>query len=317
MSNRQKALIALIICVLVWGFSFISIKIEVAVFPPMTLGALRFGIAIILLYFIKRKLAPDEKIRKEDIPLLIGAALSGVTIYFYFENNGVAMITASEASIIIGSIPVVGLIAETVKAKIVSRNKKADGSEIPGEKKDSLVKTLVAGVGAFISLAGVALVAGVSFSVSGNALGYVFMAGACITWVAYCFFTEPLSGRRSRVYIVFWQSVIGFIGFLPFAFFETAKGGGAYWQMADFTVWGHVMFLGVFCSALAYWLYAMSLRDLGVGISTIFINFIPVVSVIGGIFVLDERLQPLQWLGAALVLIGVCLAMKASGKLSD
>jgi drug/metabolite transporter (DMT)-like permease len=226
-TKRNKALAAIIACVLLWGFSFISIKIAVQVFPPMTLGAIRFAIAIILLFFIKKKLAPEEKIRKEDLFLLTGAGLTGVTLYFFFENTGIYMIPASEASIIMGSVPVLTLIAEGVKEKIASRNI---------EKKNPRIKTAITALGALTSMSGVALVAGVSLVLSGTALGYVYMFGAAISWVCYCFFSYPLFARRSRIYIVFWQSVIGFVGFLPFVIFEPR------WEMPGFYVWGHVVF---------------------------------------------------------------------------
>ena len=302
MSKRSKALAAVIACVLFWGFSFISIKIAVAVFPPMTLGAIRFALALVFLFFIKKKLAPEEKIHKEDILLLVGAALTGVTFYFFFENNGVALIPASEASIIVASIPVITLIAESIKEKILSWRKTGEA------KKPVLRKTILTVIGALISLSGVALVAGVSLTLTGTALGYLFMAGACVSWVCYCFLTAPLFKLHSRIFIVFWQSLIGFIGFLPFVVFEPS------WVMPEPYVWGHVVFLGICCSALGYWLYALALRDLGVGTATLFINFIPVISAIGGFFILGDRLQPLQWFGAALVLGGVYLAMAIAGK---
>ena len=300
MTKRNKALAAVITCVLFWGFSFISIKIAVEFFPPMTLGALRFAIALIFLFFFKKKIAPDEKIQKMDVPLLAGAGLSGVTLYFFFEKNGVSMIPASEASIITAAIPILILIVEGL-INFRPNN---------GEKNGRSVKLLLPALGALISLSGVALVAGVSFALSGTALGYAYMAGACVSWVCYSFLTRPLFSRRSRIYIVFWQSAIGFIGFLPFAFLETQSN----WHsliagLPGLYVWGHVIFLGICCSAIGYWLYTLALRDLGVGTASMFINFIPVVSAIGGFFILGERLQPLQWLGGALVLGGVYLAM--------
>ena len=84
--------------------------------------------------------------------------------------------------------------------------------------------------------------------------------------------------------------------------------------MPGLDVWAHLLFLGLFCSALGYWFYAMALEDLGVAKAAIFINFIPVVSAIGAFFVLGERLKPLQWFGAALVLAGVYLTMLSPGK---
>jgi drug/metabolite transporter (DMT)-like permease len=285
MNDRKKALPAIIFSVLVWGFSFISIKVALTVLPPMTLGALRFAIALVFLFFIKRRIAPGEKIRRRDLPLLAGAGLFGVTFYFFFENNGVALVTVSEASITIGSIPVITLLAERIGGMV---------------KRIALGRIL----GAALSIVGVCLVAGTSFTVSGNILGYAYMGGAALCWVVYCFLTRPLFDRCSQIHIVFWQSVFGFIGFLPFALAEHSR-----WAMPGLSVALHTVFLGIFCSAIAYWLYAKSLQDLGVALSAIFINFIPVVTAIAGFFLLGDRLHPIQWAGAALVISGVTLAM--------
>jgi drug/metabolite transporter (DMT)-like permease len=139
---------------------------------------------------------------------------------------------------------------------------------------------------------------------SGNLLGYLYMGGAALCWVAYCFLTRPLFVRCSQIHIVFWQSVFGFIGFLPFAIAERAR-----WVMPGLPVWLHVLFLGIFCSALGYWFYAQSLKVLGVAISAIFINFIPVVTAVAGFFLMGDRLHPVQWAGAVLVIAGVTLTM--------
>jgi drug/metabolite transporter (DMT)-like permease len=292
MSGRRKALAAIIACVLFWGFSFISIKVTVAVFPPMSLGLLRFGIALVFLFFFKQKNAPAEKLRLRDIPLLFGAGLTGVTLYFFFENNGVALVSASEASIAIGSIPVLTMIAEWSAGKITHNKITA---------KISARQWL----GAFISIAGVWLVAGVSLALSGSALGYMYMAGAAISWVAYSFLTRPLFARCSRIHIVFWQSAAGFICFIPFSVFELFR-----WGTPNAPVILHLLFLGVCCSALGYWYYARALEVLGMSVSAIFINVIPVITVAGGFFIMGDRLTLLQWLGAALVLSGVYLAMR-------
>jgi drug/metabolite transporter (DMT)-like permease len=274
--------------------------------------------ALVLLFFIKKKYAPDEKFRKEDIPLLAGAGITGVTLYYLFENNGILLIPASEASIITGSTPILIMIAEGVREKIVMRNmptgsgKTTEPDCSPEAKKNVLYKTILPGIAAMFSLTGVALVAGGSLSFSGAVMGYVYMAAACVSWVCYCFLTRPLFDRRSRIYIVFWQSVIGFAGFLPFVIFENSLST---LMIPGLHVWGHMVFLGIFCSALAYWFYSQALRDLGIGTTSFFLNLVPVVSAIGGFFVLGERLRPLQLLGAGLVLAGVYLAMATQRKI--
>ena len=259
----------------------------------MSLGLLRFAIALIFLYFIKLKLAPHEKLRKKDIPLLLGAAITGVTFYFFCENNGVALVTASEASIAVGAIPVLTMIADWFSGKI-THNKNRGFPRLGARQL----------IGAFISIAGVWLVAGGSLAISGSILGYIYMAGTAVCWVGYSLLTRPLFARCSRIYIVFWQSTAGFIGFIPFSILEFGQ-----WGTPNAPVILHLIFLGVFCSALGYWLYARSLEVLGMSVTAVFINLIPVITVIGGFFIMGDRLTSLQWLGAVLVIGGVYLSM--------
>jgi drug/metabolite transporter (DMT)-like permease len=297
-SERSKALWAIITCVLFWGFSFVSIKIAVPVFPPMTLGALRFALAVVFLIFIKRRLAPGERLNPRDLPYLIGAGLTGVTLYFFCENNGVSLVSASEASIIIGAIPVLTMAAEWLRERLrrPGRSRGNGGIGPTGGRRRWL--------GAVISVIGVVLVAGVSISLSGNILGYFYMGGAALSWVLYCFLTDPLFAGRSRIYIVFWQSFFGFLGFLPFALLEYPR-----WGTPDLPVLLHVGFLGICCSALGYWFNAHALEVLGVSVSAVFINLIPAVTVVAGFFILGDRLSGTQWAGAALTITGVYLAV--------
>jgi drug/metabolite transporter (DMT)-like permease len=313
MTERHGALVSIILCVLFWGFSFISIKAAVAVFPPMTLGAIRFTLALILLAVIKRRLVPAEKLSLRDLPCLLGSGFTGVTLYFFCENNGVALVSASEASIIVGSIPVLAMIAEWIRNLVRRRTAPApdrDGPD-PGAGRPRIGGRRW--LGALLSVAGVILVAGLSItgaegktglSFSGNIPGCLYMTGAAASWAAYCFLTEPLFARRSRIYIVFWQNFFGLLGFLPFAVLEYPR-----WGKPDLPVLLHTAFLGICCSALAYYLYARSLNILGVGVSSVFINLVPVVTVTTGFFLLGDRLNPVQWAGAALVISGVYLAM--------
>ena len=102
MKKGHAAAFAMIIfTVMVWGFSFISIKVSLQQIPPMSLGLYRFIVAVAILFVAKRIISPGEKITRSDLPLLFGAGMTGVTFYFYSENNGLSLTTASEASIII------------------------------------------------------------------------------------------------------------------------------------------------------------------------------------------------------------------------
>ncbi|MDR1788502.1 MAG: DMT family transporter [Treponema sp.] len=298
MPERVKALVSISLCMLFWGVSFVSTRIVLEAFPPMTIGAFRFILACGVLGLIKMRQdrgAPrKEKLALRDLPALAGAGLLGVTLYFWFENTGLSLISASEASIITGAIPVLAMACEEAEA-LLRRGRR-------GTARRSPLRGALRWAGALVSMTGVWLVAKVSFGAGGSLKGYLLMGGACVSWVAYNFFIRTLSERRSRVYVVFWQSAAGLAGFIPFTLAEIP-----FWKAPSPAVIGHLLFLGLLCSALAYWLYARAISSLGIGLVTMFINFIPVVTALSGIALLGERLSPLQWLGAALVIGGVVI----------
>lgn len=267
----------------IWGVTFLSIKVALREFGPMSLALFRFVVASILLAPIVALSRTPFGVRRSDWGLLAASGLVGVTFYFLCENNGILLLTASESSIIVGTIPVLTLVIEMVALQ--SR---------PGRK-------VVAGI--ILSFLGVALIVLRSESARSAPLGYVYMAGAALSWAAYSFLTRPLSARYPMLTVTFWQMVIGAVGCVPFALAEGQKWIG----LSAVSLWNAV-YLGVFGSAIGYWLYVMVLEKLGPGRSSVFINLIPVVSVFASFVLLGERLAPLQMAGAVAAIAGVYLA---------
>jgi DME family drug/metabolite transporter len=71
--------------------------------------------------------------------------------------------------------------------------------------------------------------------------------------------------------------------------------------------WALVLWLGLATTTLAYVLFGRGLRELAAGPVTTLVLAEPVVATFLGVVVLGERLGPLGWLGAALVLSGLVL----------
>lgn len=273
---------------LIWGLSFLSTKVVIGVIPPYTLGLLRFIVACAFLPLIALFARQSLRVEPRDLPRLALGGLVGVTFYFLCENNGLKLLSASESSLIVGVIPVITMLAERIflKTKVGLRSY----------------------IGAFLSFVGVGFIAAQSPEAASSPLGFLYMAGAALSWVAYSFVTRPLSGRYGQVTTTFWQSLFGLFGFIPFAAFEWAGFAPRAASIWTAPVILNLLFLGVFCSAIGYWLYVASLDILGAGAANAFINLIPVVSVLAAYFLLGERLSGLQWLGAAAAIAGVYLA---------
>lgn len=272
----------------IWGLSFLSIKSAVVVIPPVSLGLIRFIIASIVLVAVFAFKRRRPRLELRDLPAMAGAGLVGVTLYFLGENNGVLLLSASEASIIVGTIPVVTMLAERVFMRTATS---------PAQY-----------AGAALSAAGVTLIVIESLRLSPSPLGYLYMGMAALSWVAYAFMTKPLAAKYDALEVTFWQTLFGALGFIPFVFGESVD-----WSLVTPVIAVNVLYLGVFCSAIGYLFYIVSVDALGPGVSSVFINLIPVVSVAASFFILGERLSPMQLAGGAAAVAGVYLASLAGG----
>jgi drug/metabolite transporter (DMT)-like permease len=283
--TRTTAMLAVWGTVLFWGLSFVSSKAVLnSGVPPMTMVAIRFVIASIVLNLLVRKFDPKARLGKKDILPLALSGLFGLTIYFFFEARGIKLTSASHASLIIASIPVFTVIAEAV-----------------------FYRTRIS----WLAAAGIALsVAGVAFLVwrpgerlaSGSLVGDLFMLGACLSWVVYILLSKNLHKRMSEIAITAYQSVFGTIFMLPLALLERSQ-----WVPITLAAGLNLAYLALFCSALSNFLYVYALSRLGPIVISPYVNLIPVVSVLGGVLILGERLAWGQVVGGVLIIAGVLI----------
>lgn len=271
---------------LLWGLSFLSIKVTVAVLNPMSLALMRFALASVILFGLLKMKEPNTRLQKKDIPLMALSGIIGITVYFYFENNGVKLTTASTASIIIGAIPMLTALADYFFC---------------GNK---LTLPKIAGV--VLSFIGVYLIVMESgtFNLSSKYFtGNLMMFGAALAWVAYSLLTRPIGKKYSGLAITTYQTLFGTAAVLPFALFDNNN-----WYGVNIAVLANIAFLGIFCSALGYFFYVYAMAELGVDISTLFINLIPVVTVVSSYFILGEKITTAQLTGGGIIIAAVYLA---------
>ena len=86
MPRRQKTLghIAALLTILIWGTTFVSTKVLLQDFTPVTVLFTRFVIGYAFLWCLKPRWMPFSGWKKEF--LFAGAGLTGVTLYFLLEN---------------------------------------------------------------------------------------------------------------------------------------------------------------------------------------------------------------------------------------
>ncbi|MDW7651761.1 MAG: DMT family transporter [Bacillota bacterium] len=287
MQNTTKlhAVLAILFTTLFWGLSYSSTKVLLGSLLPAQIAFLRLILAALVLG-VGFAFSGKAKIGRPDLPRVAAGAAFGTFLYFIFENNGLRFTTAGTGSLIIATIPVINVVA---------------GAVLFREKN-----TLKRWIGVLLSFVGVYMI--IRFGSDGalslaNLRGNLLVFGAACSWVAFTRINEPLMARHDSISVNLYQSGVGvlLLGLL------VLPGGGVDVSVFSGTVLFNLAYLGIFCSAVAYFFYLFALQNLGAATVTSFLNLVPVFGVIGGAIILKEALVAGQLLGGAVVITGVSL----------
>ena len=283
--TKVLANLAMFFTAILWGVSFISIKIAVTEVPPITLALIRFMIATAILLIITRKLEPTSRLERKDLKKMVLAGALGITLYFYCENTGVKLTTASNASLITALIPVIAIVMDTLIFKT----------------KISTIKLFGIGfatLGAYLAITANGQMHFNSATFQGN----LFIVGAMLSWTFYTLLNKSLNTKYSGLFLTTYQTLFGTLLLLPASLLEYNQ-----WQLFSLKALAHIIFLAVFCSAMCYFLYLYALERLDVTVTTLYLNLIPIIGVLSGHFILQERILPIQLWGGAIILIAILI----------
>ncbi len=293
---------------LFWGGSFVATRYALVDggLSVFLLLSLRFFfstlILVVIVIFSKR-----DKLGRQDIFRLLSISIVYPAMYFIFETMGIERTPAFLSSLIISSIPVL----TGLTARIFLREK----------------LSLRGWVGIFVSIGGIILillganVKGGETSVTGNSyislLGVLLMFGAAITGAIYTTATRYLVTRYKPLTLTTFQSGFAFLFFTVIASVRTISSSETLRDIfVSIGVGGiiAVLFLSVFASVLAFLFYTRALMVMEAGKVSLFLNTIPVISLILAWLILGEKIYLGQVPGFIGVIVGVFIASWGSKK---
>ena len=284
-SVKLLANLAMLVTVTLWGMSFISIKTAVSEVPPITLALLRFMIASTILLFITKKVEPTSALKPRDAGKIITTGFFGITLYFYCENTALTLTTASSAALITSIVPIIAITMDILVFKT-----KISFIQIIG--------IIIAMTGAYLAITANGHL---DFS-SQTFIGNLFVVGAMLSWSLYTLLNKSFQGKYSGLFLTTYQSLFGTMFLLPLSLFEYKE-----WHLFSLTAFAHIVFLATCCSALGYFLYIYALSKLDVTITTLYLNLMSIIGVVGGHFLLQETIFPAQIAGGAMILFSIIM----------
>lgn len=273
-------LLSIILVVIFWGISFISIKMITEVIDPVVLGFFRYVLAVMFVGIIVVVKRVDLRITKADLLVFFLAGLLGIFLYSILESTALTIISAEAASIFTALTPMSMVIGNY----IVYRER-------------ITVKELIL---ILLSIGGVFLVLLKDLTLATGFLdiiGYVFMIGSIASWTVYSLITKKISMKYTGIKVTAIQSGIALVLFLPTLFITDFPDFAAF-SWAD---WGNLLFLGVVCSGVCYYLYIHSVNILGVTIPNLFLNFIPIITILVNVIFFKATIDLFQIIGGIVI----------------
>ena len=284
-------------CESIFGLSYIFTKSATANASGLSLLGWRFLIAFLCMTLLTGSKVIPLQIRGKNLRPLLRVAFLSPVIYFTCETLGIRQTTASESGVFLACIPVASLLASTLILK----------------EKPSKAQT----AGILITLGGVLMTvfaAGASSRFS--ATGYLFLLGAVLSYALYCVFVEK-AGDYTGIEITYCMLAAGALVFCTLALLEAVihcnLAGLLTLPFRDFSFLLAVLYQGIVCSVLAFFLSNVAIAKIGVNRTSSFIGLSTVVSMLSGIVLLQEKLGIFQVIGALIIIAGVTIANRKEG----
>lgn len=296
MNNTPYRLIALLfLSSLTWAGSFIVVRLSYQEITPILLGFLRFLIATPLMILVTVLLRKPVLLPKKEFPTILILSLSGVTLLYIFQFQGVALTTASVSSVLISTNVLLIAVFSSIYLKERFTIKKTFG-------------ILLCFCGVIVVVVSHANNQAVTFNLS-FLIGCLFILISAFCWMIYTVVGKKVLDVYHPLTITSTVFLVGTLLYLPFVF--TAVPSALTQLSVD--GWIAILYLGIFCSVFAYvaWYYALS--KLEAAQSAVFLYFIPVFTIIFSLFI-GEKPTIAFLIGTVFILYGVYITQKETFK---
>lgn len=289
---EKKSYIYMVIAAFVWSGAFIAGKIATPCIPVFSLTFFRFLVAAILMYFVMKsndRNHPETRyiFRKKHFPKFCFTGIVGMFGYHVLFFTSLKYTSAINASIVGAMNPIITTIIACFAAR----------QSVPLRRIIGIVLSF-AGVVLTISNGDLSVLMTLSFS-----KGDIIMLIAVICWAAYSVFCSKGASDIPPFALTFYSFLFCTIFLIPFVLWEKP------WLLTGITgdVIIAVLFMGIFSSVMGYLLQQISIRNIGASRTSIFINLVPIFSMILSVTILHETLMPVKILTAAIIVCGVCI----------
>jgi drug/metabolite transporter (DMT)-like permease len=272
----------------IWGGSYLFMKVAVGSLPVLTIVFARVGLGALVLGVVMALTRTEFPASVMTWRALIGMGVLNNVIPMSLIVYGTSQIDAGLASIINAMTPLFTIVI----AHFATRD-------------EPMTLNRLIGVGLGVAGVVVLIGPGLLFNKTMNGWGELACLAATLSYAGSSIYGRRFAAMKLQpVQIAFGQTTSASLILLPFALFIDQPWTRA---MPPASAWASLLALGVLCTAFAYLIYFRILNRSGAVAVALVTLLIPPSALILGILVLGERLSTEDAVG--MILIGLGLAI--------
>ena len=293
---KSKIWFALITLYIVWGSTYLGIKVAIETIPPFFQGALRFLISGLIILIWQKSSGQAMPTRKQWFStFIIGTLLllGGNGLVSWAEQ----FIPSGIAALIIATVPLWLVIMEAVR---------------PGGIKptwQAIVGLVIGFIGIFI-LAGPAEISGSKTNL--DTFGVVALLFATLLWALGSIYSKSADLPKASMVTTGAEMLMGSIGLMVVSLLTGELHG---WDPTGISARsiGGVIYLILIGSIAGFGSYIWLLQNAPISLVATYAYVNPIVAVILGYLFANEPLEPRTWIAAAII-IGAVIFINSKGK---
>ena len=282
---KSKIWLPLLALYIVWGSTYLGIKVSIETIPPFFHAAVRFLISGMILVVWQRSAGHQMPTRKQ----WVSAGIIGT--FLLLGGNGLVawaeqFIPSGIAALIIGSMPMFLVIGEAIRPNGVK-------------------PTWQGIVGLLVGFAGIFILVGPS-EISGsteklNPLGVIALLSACLFWATGSLYSKTADLPKSSLINTGAQMLVGSVSLLIVSLISGELNGWDVSAVSTRSLVGlaYLIFIG---SLVGFVSYGWLLQNAPISLVSTYAYVNPIVAVLLGVWFANEALEPRIWLATAIII---------------
>jgi drug/metabolite transporter (DMT)-like permease len=226
---------------------------------------------------------------KSDLFKLFVTALFGISLHYYLLTSSLQYISAALVSLICSLIPLLTLLINS----IVNQTK---------AKKTTVILFSLSIFGVYL----VVDIKGVN-DLSATFKGFSLMFLGVIAWIIYTMKVEYLLKKYDAVLVLAYQCIFGSLIISFFALEDMSLLIDISSSEDFILIAANIIFVSLIATAVGYLLYNLSIKNLGVTVPSLYMNLMPIITLVVSYFLLNSNITYRKLTGVMIVIISAVI----------